>query len=164
MAGSTQTSQRLDFKKILEAKAQVVKAQARSRAVARKGECLFTEKDTMDTLNPIARIFRLICRNTHVTEDDLFDKHRLYCSQLGFPPTQINTDKHNLRKALIKPCMTISVIEKLLTILGYNILDVSFKIQDQVSGEISTYSYSDAEKVTEFGPSCRNKDGSICSE
>ena len=145
MSEVTKTS-RIDFKELLKKRATSVMSQVRQRKIVHTGEPLFTAGEVMNTLNPIARLFRMICVLNHVTTDDLFDKHKEYCERISMMPTAINTDKHNLRKALAKPCMTIGVMTKLLDILGYNLVDISYTLLNTKNGEVTTFSYSDTEK------------------
>ena len=164
MPEDTKTNHRLDFRELFKLKTQAAAKSLRFRTTAKKGECMFTMRDVMSTLNPISRLFKLICVKMHITEDDLFDKHRLYCDKYGFMPTATNTDKHNLRKALAKPCMTVNVMAKLLDILGYSIVDIAYTIKDRNSGEISTFKYSDTENSAEMGPGTRDSYGGIIEE
>lgn len=157
----TKVNRRLDFTELFKIKAQTASKITRFRTTAKKGECMFTMRDAMNTLNPISRLFKLICVTKHITEDDLFDKHKTYCEQYGYLPINTNTDKHNLRKALAKPCMTVNVMDKLLDILGYAVMDIAYTIKDKSTGEISTFKYSDTEQYSEFGPTTRDADGSI---
>ena len=145
MSEVTKTS-RIDFKELLKKRAFSVMTQVRQRKVVHTGEPLFTAGEVMNTLNPIARLFRMICVLDHITTDDLFDRHKEYCERISMMPTAINTDKHNLRKALAKPCMTIGVMTKLLDILGYNLVDISYTLLNTKNGEVTTFSYSDTEK------------------
>ena len=145
---------RPDFRELLKIKIDQAQKHNRFKSLAKKGECMFTLKEAMDTLNPIARLFKMICIKKHVTEDELFDKHKLYCEEkLGIMPTQTNTDKHNLRKALAKPSMTVNVMAKLLEILGYNIVDISYTIMDKETGKIEEFKYTDTELFNDaLGP------------
>ena len=161
MPNDTKSNRRIDFRELLKIKTQAASKTLRFRTTAKKGECMFTMRDVMNTLNPISRLFKLICVKMHITEDDLFDKHKLYCEKYGYLPTATNTDKHNLRKALAKPCMTVNVMAKLLDILDYSIVDIAYTVKDRTTGEVMTYKYSDTEDYPEFGPSTRDADGGI---
>lgn len=161
MPEDTNTNRRLDFKELLKMKTQAASKSLRFRTTAKKGECMFTMRDVMSTLNPIARLFKLMCVKMHITEDDLFERHKEYCDKYGYLPTATNTDKHNLRKALAKPCMTVNVMAKLLDILNFSIIDISYTVRDRSTGEVVTYKYSDTEVHSEFGPTTRDADGGI---
>lgn len=161
MPEDTKVNRRLDFRELLKMKTKTASKTIRFRTTAKKGECMFTMRDVMATLNPISRLFKLMCVRLHITEDDLFDKHKLYCDRYGYLPTATNTDKHNLRKALAKPCMTVNVMAKLLDILDYSIVDIAYTIKDRSTGEVHTYKYSDTEQLSELGPSTRDADGGI---
>lgn len=161
MPEDTNVNRRLDFKELLKLKTQTVSKSLRFRTTAKKGECMFTMRDVMSTLNPISRLFKLMCVKMHITEDDLFDKHKLYCDKYGYLPTATNTDKHNLRKALAKPCMTVNVMAKLLDILDYSIVDIAYTVKDRSTGEVATFKYSDTEQYSEFGPTTRDASGGI---
>lgn len=138
-------TRRFNFRELLKQKADAVMVKVRERHTPRSGEKLFTAGEVMETLNPIARLFRMICVVNGITDDDLFDKHREYCEKISMLPTAINTDKHNLRKALAKPGMTINIMTKLLEILGFNVIDISYTLLNTKTGEIKKYSFSDTE-------------------
>ena len=137
---------RIDFRELLKKRASAVMSQIRQRKVIHTGEPLFTASEVMQTLNPIARLFRMFCVLNNITSDDLFDRHKEYCERITMMPTAINTDKHNLRKALAKPGMTIGIMTKLFDILDYKVIDISYTLLNTKTNETKTYSYSDTEK------------------
>ena len=158
---------RIDFRELLKKRASVVMQQVRQRKVVHTGEKLFTAGEVMQTLNPIARLFRMFCVLNHITSDDLFDKHKEYCERISMMPTAINTDKHNLRKALAKQGMTIGVMTKLFDILDYKVVDISYTLLNTKSGETKVYSYSDTEKeefLDILGKSNRSEKGYILDD
>ena len=87
MSEVTKTS-RIDFKELLKKRATSVMSQVRQRKIVHTGEPLFTAGEVMNTLNPIARLFRMICVLNHVTTDDLFDKHK-EAAQVEIPVPQL---------------------------------------------------------------------------
>ena len=167
MSDSLGKERRFNFRELLKTRAEEVMVKVRERHVPTNGEQLFTAGEVMETLNPIARLFRMICVVNNITDEDLFERHREYCERITMMPTAINTDKHNLRKALAKPGMTINIMTKLLDILGYNVIDISYTLMDTKTGDIKKYSFSDTEGP-EFqeilGKSNRSKKGYILDE
>lgn len=112
-----------------------------------KKELRFLQNDIFKTNNPIARLCRFIFVDKQITDVELYEAHDRNGRALQKIPRDINTDKGNLKKALEKPRMTVGQLEKILTILGFQIVDLAYTLKNPTTGEISTYSLS---KITDF--------------
>ena len=139
---SVQTSTRTNFKDMLiSGLANMTKHITRNRKRDESlAKCLFTSKDVVDTLNPLARFFRMMCVDDNISKEMFFDMHKAHLEQLGLTPNLINIDKHNLIKALVKPSITMDVLSKTTEILGYRVLDMTYTVLDTHTGEVKTYS------------------------
>lgn len=136
------------WKQILQAKANSVKAKRTPTTfTVKEGNCLFTVKDAKETTHPLLRIFKTFCLLKNISKEQLTFSHRLYYENLGNLPTEINTNINNLFTALKKPAITIGVLNKLLDILGYNVLEVSYTIQKKDTKEVLTIKSTDIDKL-----------------
>lgn len=113
----------------------------------KKGNPFFTKNDIFKTNNPIARLCRFIFVDKQITDIELYEAHDRNGRALQKIPRDINTDKGNLKKALEKPRMTVGQLEKILTILGFQIVDLAYTLKNPTTGEVSTYSLS---KISDF--------------
>ena len=136
------------FQQILQAKAKSVKAKRTPNTfTVTEGNCLFTIKDAKETDNPLLKIFKTFCLLKNISKEQLTFSHRLYFENLGNLPTEINTNINNLFTALKKPAITVGVLHKLLDILGYNVLEVSYTIQKKDTKEVLTIKSTDIDKL-----------------
>lgn len=126
---------------------QRVKANITPIIQIKKGNPFFTKDDIFKTNNPIARLCRFIFVDKQITDVELYEAHDRNGRALQKIPRDINTDKGNLKKALEKPRMTVNQLEKILTILGFQIVDLAYTLKNPTTGEISTYSLT---KIAEF--------------
>ena len=78
---------KIDFRKFLTDRiATVQKFITKKRKIGPNTAPMFTARDVMHTLNPISRLFRMICVLKGISEDVLFEKHKLYCEKLYMSP------------------------------------------------------------------------------
>lgn len=117
------------------------------KATVQAGEPLFNQKDIYKTVNPIARLARMVLVDRSITKNELLDLHNEYERNEGKHPKDINTSRNNLFRTLDKPRMTVKIFERLLTFLGFRILDVAYTLQDIDTGEIKEYRLSDSYKM-----------------
>lgn len=141
------TPTRFDFNTMLQHKSRLFAQQTRINRATRRGQCLFTLDDVRNTSNPIAKIFKYICIDRGITEEIFSEAHRKYFEMVGTLPTQINTDKHNLLRTIQKPTLTVKVLEKILTVLDFDIRDISYTLYHNPTGVIKTYRVSDADTL-----------------
>lgn len=136
------------FQQILKAKAKAIEAKRTPRtSIVPDGNCLFTIQSAKETSNPLLRIFKTFCLIKKISKEQLAFCHRLYYENLGNLPTEINTDMNNLFNALKKPAITVGVLHRLLDILGYTVVDVSYTIQKNDTKEIITIKSSDIDNI-----------------
>ena len=114
----------------------------------KEGTPLYKISDICRTINPVAKILRMIFVDRNVTYEELFSKHKRKCELEGMIPRQLNTNKGNIKKVLVKNRMSMKQFEKLLLILDLKIENVSFTIKDSKTGTLKTYSLSDTAKYS----------------
>ena len=111
------------------------------------GEPIFVAKDILATTDMFARLVRMFCVHRNITWDYFYARHRAYCESMGYAPHQINYDRNNCKRALIRPTMTKNYFEYFCQAMGIIITDMSVGLvtADGVSG---TYSLTDAERIS----------------
>lgn len=141
-----------NFKEILQNKYQEFTNNNQDLPVivrVKKGYQLFSVSDVLNTINPIAKLLRLLFVNKRITDQEFHDAHRAYCEEGGLSSTDINTDRNNQRKSLLKPRMTVDQFEKILQILGLRITDISFDVFDPTTGRTEEYRLSKIKEMCE---------------
>lgn len=107
---------------------------------------MFQLKHISEVNNPIAKLTRMIFYHLRLTEEEFYERHRLHKEAIGKSPGQINTDKGNLKKTVMAPRITIKQFERLMTMLNYDITDMTFEITDRNTGRSAEYKLSDVNK------------------
>lgn len=108
---------------------------------------MFQLKDIAAVQNPIAKLTRMIIYRMRLTEDMFYERHRKYKESIGKTPSQINTDKGNLKKTIMTPRITIKQFESIMSVLNYDIDDMVFVIKDRDNGKVEEFSLSDLDKI-----------------
>lgn len=122
----------------------------RSRLKQKTGEPLFTKESIFQTTNPLARILRMVCVRNNITLKELHENHTAYGALVENKlPCDINTERSNLKRNIILPNITISLLERFFIIMNFKILDISFTLKDGSTGEIFEYKLSDAKQLTQ---------------
>ena len=133
------------FSSLFKKKLSTLDKEVPIKVHVKQGNPLFTIKDICATINPIARLARMFSVDNEVTDQELEQRHKEYCDAQGMFPNMSNTDRNNLKRAILKNRMSVMVFEKFADILGYRIVDVAYTLQNTVTGEIKIYKTSETE-------------------
>ena len=96
--------------------------------LGKSGQPIFVAEDIHDTTDFLAKIVRMYFVDQNITYEYFKIMHNIYCESLCMLPESINYDRNNLKRALLKPTMTKPLFEKIFSILGAHIIDVSVLI------------------------------------
>lgn len=133
----------LDMRKELEQRLAEEASAVRASLLVHDGKPIFRPESLLETVNPIARLVRLIFLDQNITEEYFREVHSEIERAEGKLPKDVNTIRNNLLKALSKERMSVPQFERILTILGFNILDITYALLDSRTGEVRSYSLSD---------------------
>ena len=137
----------------LESRLAMAGAKLKTKVSTKSGKPIYNFRNILQTINPIAKLLRMIFVDRDVTNEELDAYHELAEKSKGKYPRDINTDRNNMKKALVRERMSVQQFEKILTILDLLILDMSYTLQDLRTGEIREYKLSD---IQEFIEACAN--------
>ena len=115
----------------------------KTKVSTKSGKQLYNFRNILQTMNPVAKLLRMIFVDREVTNEELDAYHEYAEKSKGKYPRDINTDRNNMKKALVRERMSVQQFEKILTILDLSILDMSYTLQDLRTGEIREYKLSD---------------------
>jgi len=114
---------------------------------------MFSKDDVNAVGSPLVRLLRLIFYRNKITMDQFSALCGEYGRRIGSSPSGINTDRGNLRKALLKDEITWRLFYFiLLNILRLNIVEVRFVIRTKTGDLIEVGSKDAAD-----GPSLTQK-------
>lgn len=151
---SQESSQRLtpsieEMRAKLLRMASVPKSSIKTKIKTKSGKPLFKILDIIKTINPMAKLVRMIFIDKGITDDEFKTLHHDYEISNGRLYREIGTIHNNLRRTLLKPTLTVESFEKTLPILGWKIVDMGYTLQDTRTGEIKEYKISDLRKFIE---------------
>lgn len=105
------------------------------------GKPMFVKEDVQKTPYSLTRILRMIFVENGITPEYFSDRFREYAiTHKGLLPSDINTPKGNLLKALKAQRVTDKKFMEVLSILGYDVLSMTFELQDK-DGNVVEYKY-----------------------
>lgn len=133
----------LGIKDIFSKRLEDASIGTKTRVVVNTGTKIFSVHDIAKTVNPIARLIRTIFVDKKITKEEFAEQHHRFLAMEGKFSRDRNTDRNNLYKALDKPCMTVKIFERILTFLGFRIIDISYTILDTKTGEVKEYRTSE---------------------
>ena len=115
----------------------------RTKLVVSTGTPIYTVKDILCALNPIAKLIRMIFIDNVITHEEFDSAYKTTGMMEGKLPKDIATVKNNALKALVKDRISVTQFEKILQILGFKILNINYTLQNIKTGEIKEYKLSD---------------------
>lgn len=121
----------------------------KTKIKTKTGKPLFKILDIIDTINPMAKLVRMIFIDKGITDDEFKTMHHDYEISNGRLYREIGTIHNNLRRTLQKRTLTVESFEKTLPILGWKIVDMGYTLQDTRTGEVKEYKISDLRKFIE---------------
>ena len=127
----------------LQERLAVSKNKLKTKVSTKSGTQIYNYRNIFQTMNPVAKLLRMIFVDREITDEELDAYHEYSERRKGKYPRDINTDRNNMKKALIRERMSVQQFEKILTILDLSILDMSYTLQDLRTGEIREYKLSD---------------------
>lgn len=135
-----------NFKELFAQRCKAVAQTTRTRVIVKSGKLIFRVSDILKTVNPIAKLLRMIFVDRRITDDQLNAAHFEFERREGKLSRDINTSRNNAKKMLAKDRVTVQQFEKMLTILNLRIVDMGYTLQDLETGEVKEYKISDIEK------------------
>lgn len=111
------------------------------------GEPIFLPKDILATTDIFSRLVRMFCVERGITWDYFYARHRAYCESMGYAPHQINYDRNNCKRALLRPTMTKNYFEYFCQAMGIIITDMSVSLVT-ADGIVGDYKLTDAERIS----------------
>ena len=111
------------------------------------GDPIFTKHDLYTTYQPLARIMRLIFIEDRITKAKFDALHRQKLQESFMPTNQISYSKNNMIRTLTQPDITWNFFDKVMPVIGYNIIDVAITIQREDTKEVRTVSTSDVARI-----------------
>ena len=118
-----------------------------------QGTPLVGVPDLFSTTFPLAIIARLFLIKENLTKERLADAFNDMASATGLLMTQASSGRGNLKKDIIKNKVSWDLLEKLIRVGGYDIVDVSLTLVDRKTHEVKEIKKSDRDQYanpTEF--------------
>lgn len=111
------------------------------------GEPIFQPEDINKTSDIFSKLVRMYCVDQKITYEYLYARHRAYSESLCMLPHQINYDRNNFKRALVKPTMTKSFFETFAMIMGLCVADISLTLITP-NNTVVTYKLSEAVEMS----------------
>lgn len=116
------------------------------------GEPLFTKDDLRTTQHPLALILRLLFIMNHITKRKFEYLHRKLAQESCMPVNATSYARNNILRSLHQSDITWNFLDKLLIVLGYNLIDVQLTLQKIDTKEVFTISKSEALDAVKDNP------------
>lgn len=111
------------------------------RSSSDSDKLLFTFQDVMDVTHPIAKIMRMILATYGVTQAEFDERHRVYAESAGFLNVQVNYNRNNIKKAMVRNRLSYQMFEQIIfSIMGFGLGDLVFKLIEPNTGNLVEFS------------------------
>lgn len=109
------------------------------------GTKIFDESSLEEVTYPLTVITRMFMFKNNITKEKLNAKFNEMALNTAMGGSQASSGKNNLRKQIAGK-VSWDTLEKLITICGYRLVDMSVTLADDAAGEVSTIKLSDRGK------------------